>query len=290
MIDPKRLKDYPPDRLLVAVLIVVLSCAGLAFDASAQKQQTPSDPGYYTVNCDRPKDHEAADLCEQRRQAQAAEDSVWWTRVGFFAVVASLFFTGWAAFAAMRAAKAADKSVNITSQTSQTELRAYLFVKNLVASFERLPPNALHPLGHIHKISVWAEIENSGSTPARNLVVCLNSGFFDNAIPPGFDYSDTNEPRKMVVGPRAVVNSEPITLHVVDMDRVTSGKQRCFCWGWIDYNDVFHGSPRHRTEFCFEVVANQGAPGELRLAFPTYGPFNGADSDCLRQPQPPQSA
>src|SRR4051812_42953896 len=114
MNDPKRLSSYLPDLLLPTFLVGLL-CLVLASEAGAQNQQSPAVASPYTVNCERPKDHNEADLCELRRQAKAAEDSVWWTRTGFYAVVVSLLFTGWAAFAAARAATAADKSVRIAS-------------------------------------------------------------------------------------------------------------------------------------------------------------------------------
>ena len=30
-------------------------------------------------------------------------------------------------------------------------------------------------------------------------------------------------------------------------------RSRIYVWGWITYNDVFKGTPRHLTEFCDEV-------------------------------------
>jgi hypothetical protein len=60
---------------------------------------------------DKSQSREDADLCKQRRMAKAAEDAVWlapfqaiFSSLGFGAVVFSLFFTGWAAVAALGAA------------------------------------------------------------------------------------------------------------------------------------------------------------------------------------------
>jgi hypothetical protein len=89
----------------------------------AEQAKTESDTGYYKASCDHPKSREDDDLCQQRRMAQAAEDAVWWAALqtklgiaGFFAVIASLFFTGWAAVAAASAAKSAEKAIVVENR------------------------------------------------------------------------------------------------------------------------------------------------------------------------------
>src|SRR5262249_8928337 len=91
-----------------------------------------------------------------------------------------------------------------------------------------------------------------------------------------------------VVGPRAVTHSSPIELTPAVLSRLTGGTARCFFWGWVEYDDVFDGTPRHRTEFCFEIVAKaQPETGALMPEFSIWGPFNGMDDDCLRSSAPP---
>lgn len=87
----------------------------------AEQQKTGTRP--YDPRCSAPKDREDADLCEQRRMSKAAEDAVGWAEfqsklgvAGFLAVVLSLVFTGWAAVAAGRAAKSAEKSVLVENR------------------------------------------------------------------------------------------------------------------------------------------------------------------------------
>src|SRR6202011_1536209 len=49
----------------------------------------------------------------------------------------------------------------------------------------------------------------------------------------------------------------------IPMDRIKAGTDRIFIWGWMEYDDTLKGTlgtPRHRTEFCNElVVLNLGA-------------------------------
>jgi Glycosyl transferase family group 2 len=82
-----------------------------------------AQPDYYKTSCETPKDHDAADLCEQRRMAKAAEDAVWWARaqtilgvLGFGVVIATLVFTAVATRAASRAAKAAEEAIIIENR------------------------------------------------------------------------------------------------------------------------------------------------------------------------------
>ena len=137
-------------------------------------QQPVSQPAHYTADCQRPKDHEEADLCEQRRQAQAAEDSVWWAKaqtfLGVFGaalVILSLFFTGWAAIAASRAAKAAEAAVH------QEDEREGPFIYPVVvnnpyrdAFATRLRyDNPASPWGP-YKAAIGFQLKNFGRSPA----------------------------------------------------------------------------------------------------------------------------
>ena len=82
-------------------------------------QEKAADPGVYEADCQKPKDHDAADLCEQRRMANAAEEAgcisrvqLWLSGFGIVLVLGSLWLTGWAAVAAscaVHVAVAADR-------------------------------------------------------------------------------------------------------------------------------------------------------------------------------------
>ena len=58
---------------------------------------------------------------------------------------------------------------------------------------------------------------------------------------------------------------------------------RWYVWGWAEYDDVFSGTSRHRTEFCFEVKATRDPhTNEIYVAFPMHKRFNAADWNTLR--------
>ena len=59
----------------------------------------------------------------------------------------------------------------------------------------------------------------------------------------------------------------------------------------MDYNDVFDDTPRHRTEFCFDVTADDVEDrGQTYMRFPAHGRYNGADDDYVRRPRPYEEA
>jgi hypothetical protein len=184
---------------LIAAAVVALAGEGNAqADATnptqqpQQQQETSQQPPiiqeqspeskYYEVNCERPKDHDAADLCEQRRMANAAEETVWWSRlqtwlggVGFVAVIGSLIFTALAAFAATRQAKIAE--VAFTNLE-----RPYVFVFG-VHKFSTIDPKGAISA---HAPTILYSVANYGKTPAivenARIIVSINKGH--PAIPP----------------------------------------------------------------------------------------------------------
>jgi hypothetical protein len=88
--------------------------------APARSARDLPSPAPYKADCERPKSLEESDLCAQWGAAKAVRDAnsigaevLYWTRLGFFAILATLTFTALATLAAGRAAKAALRSLNI---------------------------------------------------------------------------------------------------------------------------------------------------------------------------------
>lgn len=84
----------------------------------------------YPTVCEKPHEKDYADLCQQWRMAEAARQQLVWLERQFRAtfleiggLLASLFFTGWAALAASKAAKSSEESGRALVALE----RAYLF-------------------------------------------------------------------------------------------------------------------------------------------------------------------
>lgn len=138
-------------------------------------EQKETERAAYDPHCDKPKDREDSDLCEQRRMSRAAEESAWWTAfqsklgiAGFAAVLLSLFFTGWAARAAAAAAKSAQQSIKVASQTAERQLRPWLTVQVDLDSDIALEQGANN-----FGLRIYARItiRNVGNSAARNVSV-----------------------------------------------------------------------------------------------------------------------
>jgi hypothetical protein len=132
---------------------------------------------------------------------------------------------------------------------------------------------------------IGALIENSGSTPTRGMRTCISfRRFGDDGPPADFQYPDGPDSLPLpapVVGGRSEIASAPMPFVAADL-----AAGNLYIWGWIEYSDVYENTPRHRTEFCVRVVVVgvDEDNDELRLQFSPFGPFNGAESDCMRKP------
>ena len=130
----------------------------------------PVETDWKKVECAEPKGHDEADLCEQRRMSQAAEDAASWAAfqsklgiAGFAAVLLSLIFTGWAAVAAGRAAKAAESAVDVTRDAAARQLSPYVHVRSATFQWDN------------GGIKIVVECFNSGQTPATYYEVACRS-------------------------------------------------------------------------------------------------------------------
>jgi hypothetical protein len=71
------------------------------------------------------------------------------------------------------------------------------------------------------------------------------------------------------------------------LDKTRSGRAHVYLWGWTDYDDIFQGTKRHRTEFCVEIIVHGDVRTETcQFSFPQQGRHNGSDKQCLREPGP----
>lgn len=139
---------------------------------------------------------------------------------------------------------------------------------------------------------VTAIFQNTGTTVAKGFAGTGNFVMYDTGLPDDFVYPDRVESSvvKSVVGP-LVRTLQPINIVIQDILDIMNKKRRGFFYGWVEYHDVFDGTPKRRTEYCVEVevigdpkVINgeRGAPSVL--AFGSQGKYNGTDEDCFYEP------
>jgi hypothetical protein len=94
--------------------------------------------------------------------------------------------------------------------------------------------------------------ENSGTTPTRAMVSHANWQFFPQRMPDDFTFPDDSSANNpTLIGPKSTIYFGPLA---IPAKYFVQGHTHLFVWGWTEYNDVFEGTERHRTEFCGEIV------------------------------------
>jgi hypothetical protein len=179
-------------------------------------------------------------------------------------------------------------SLKRTDETTREALtaaqRAFVSVKD--TSYAKLPNYlATTPTG-IRFIVAWA---NSGTTPTKSLVTHVSWEAFTPDIPANFDFPDRGggPDTRVLIGPKSSINMASLDIPIDVFQAVQAGTHRLYIWGWADYNDIFQGTERHRTEFCSGILVT----GSLSDAIPgltlvTHTKYNGADGEAMKKPTP----
>jgi hypothetical protein len=277
---------------LIALIGCAFACAIVIFSDAFQQCMNKS---YY----------ESSDYEPEKGIAQILT-TLQWTKVctgeflkmdgeaitAFFTLVVGLFTAAlWRSTRALW--DVTNSTLRHSERTAIRELRAYVSVKEL----EMQPfhgPDVLSiasavgvVAGPIHRFRICAFLANGGQTPTRKALVNVNHVLRDDKLPDGFDYPDGDVTETATIGVGGIFGTPGIFVSIADVDKVKVKAKRLFFWGWVDYNDVFEDTPRHRTEFCYDVTADAFEDrGKIFLRFPAHGRYNGADGDCVRQPRP----
>ena len=143
-----------------------------------------------------------------------------------------------------------------------------------------------------HTITAWKFIphwQNNGITPTKYMKNRVNFAALENPIDLGYEFPEVgnSEAGHTTIGPGAIIHAAHIDVPAEVLEKVKNGKAHAYLWGWADYNDVFLGTSRHRTEFCFEIFVNGDPRAEdCQFFFQQHRQHNGTDDECLRKPQP----
>ena len=245
----------------------------------------------------RKEDREESDLAAQWAQTLWASVAALAAALSLGVGSVTLYFL-WRTFkeakktadAAIDAAKAAHASLRAMEANARLELRAYVYVKKVNCIGERARVwNAQSRAvvdGNTKYYRLSAELENSGGTPTRHCASSVNHMIRDDPLPADFDFPDSGIVEKLDVPPQTILHTIDVVVSPAVMSRITKKEKRLFFWGWVDYNDVFTDTQRHRTEFAMEVTAEEPIGLEqVPFAFLSCDRFNAADSDCVRQPK-----
>lgn len=208
--------------------------------------------------CKTCSEHEKADLYEQRRMAKAAEQQALFTVIGSGLVVLSLIFTGWAAFEASRAARAAQDAIMterawMSQSGFETARLPNLFIDDQPAGegfgiVLRWKNTGRSPAVHTQAVSWHRLVEPHSHIPVFPTV--MGTGIGSN------------------VGPGEPVTGVLRTISEADYKSLLKGSLDMYIYGRIDYEDIFTPGHKRHSEVCAKVEFNGEHVDEMGRRIP----------------------
>jgi hypothetical protein len=188
--------------------------------------------------------------------------------------------------ASVDSAKAAVTSNQIAVTNAEQRLRAYVTVQEIQMNTHRQPSTfpgtefwRREVQGAVHTYEFTPVLRNGGQTPAINVVASVTLRRFAEGVPADFGFPDEGEHAGGVIGPQTEWYAPPqsASAGIVNPDDPTP----LLLWGSVEYDDIFSGSFRHRTEFCFQThVKRVPITGDTWVGFVPYRRYNNVDENC----------
>lgn len=186
-------------------------------------------------------------------------------------------------FVSIAGAKAAKKSADIAEKTLYISQRAYVSPR-AKWSIE-INPSETSIVG----IGFWMSLENQGSTPAAHMFNQSVARLLVKSDGISFDYGSSLSPYvtgvPAAIGLRSEITTDKQIFSAAQIKAVADKTADLFLCGWVEYNDVFEGTPRHGVEWCLKVcIEGNLKPGECQARFDIHDQHN-RYYDC-----PPETA
>jgi hypothetical protein len=238
------------------------------------------DPASRTLAPSAKKDEPILSQAVRERGTQQSE---WWNVKSTDLAVA--VFTGFLLIAtALQAAwtraavRAAERSANIANNSLTKLERAFVVQK-------RFDTRAGVTADKQQILRIGCVLENSGSTPTQHCIIKMNVGVFAKELTDTFEFFDVEgeDAIRSVIGPKSTSQTEALNVLMSEVENATKGTVAIYFWGWAEYDDIFDGTSRHRTEFCFRLVDYKGPLSQGNLTFETHRVHNGLDDECPHQ-------
>jgi len=174
----------------------------------------------------------------------------------------------------------------ISVTNAERQLRAYVTATTLSLTPHRDPSYVSTTIpalvdGRINTYRFEAILRNGGQTPAINVIINASCERVRSVDLTNFAFRDSTRFGHGVIGPVNEIHSPsiPIAAHVFEPVDDTEW----VLWGWVEYDDVFSGTPRHRTEFAFQIIRVRPPNStELWVSFQPLDRFNAVDGGCMR--------
>jgi|GEM_PF-2483407 len=133
------------------------------------------------------------------------------------------------------------------------------------------------------ELHFWLPWENSGTTPTKGLEIYVCNLAQNVPMERGYNFPNLKPPAvPYVLGPKATTLCGPLKIPVEHLIGVQQGTHHIYIWGRADYWDVFKGTPKHSTKFCWKIASVLGdlTKNKAVLHFAAHSEHNCADEDC----------
>ena len=225
-----------------------------------QPAEAVASPKVYEPDCDYPDSREQADLCAQRRMANAAEDTIKWIRLSvewaksqYYATIGEIAALVVTILVAALAVGAAFRANRIARESAERQLRAYIgFTRvetlTVMDQMREDRPRKVH--GYQFRVTV----ENAAATPAIDLTIYGDHCLVETTDPkdPTFNKAQDSEVRSSI-GPHSMVHGPMRFITRAEAQRVLDKKARLFIWWRAEYRDVFDNTPDRYVDESWEV-------------------------------------
>jgi hypothetical protein len=97
--------------------------------------------------------------------------------------------------------------------------------------------------------------ENSGDTPALEVLMQFNAHWRPDDLPDDYPYTDFGAlGNPMMIGPKARQFGIGPFVPREELNAMRDGKKKIYFYGWAEYRDIFFPkTPVRRTEYCFQL-------------------------------------
>ncbi len=140
-------------------------------------------------------------------------------------------------------------------------------------------------------------LENTGNTPTKNMEVCFKSGFslteLNDTIPrktpsfaPGDPEKICNQEKivwpfqRIVLAPKGIIPVQGVGIPKKYIEEMAKNRSDGYIYGIAYYDDVFSGSKKHITKFCFVVIPVAEPDGTAKIERGLCQYWNCADDEC----------
>ncbi len=194
----------------------------------------------------------------------------------------------------VRQSRDMEASIATAKRSANIAERALTVVERAFCAVSDFSNNTISIRGQLSFFATRIRIANSGSTAAISYIGRVNVVAIEN-IPDGFRFADRPGGRRShsVITPRSETYL-PADIAIQDAIAAFERRKRILIYGWLEYNDIFENTPRHRTEFCFEIefFTDPRVPVQILQGQQTipifnilpYEQYNGCDDGCHYKP------